>query len=163
LSVLADNLAAYASAAIATGVDGIYYALQGATASGATRQEYLEQFLGYDRLVLHEASIAPINVLHLHGCDDLYFDLTHSLPASAVCWSDVAGGPSIAQAREIHNGCILGGVDETKFATMTRDQIIAQARAAMKAAGTKFILGPGCSIPTNSDPDLIDAFRAAVM
>jgi uroporphyrinogen decarboxylase len=162
LSALAESLAAYASAVVSAGADGIYYALQGATSSGATRQEYEERFLGLDRLVLEAAAPAPINILHLHGFE-LYFDLTHNLPASAVCWSDVAAGPSIAHAREFHKGCLMGGIDETQFVKLTRDQIIAQAHAAIKAAGdTKFILSPGCSIPTDSDSDLIGAIRSAV-
>lgn len=162
LKALAETLAAYAVAVINVGADGIYYAMQGALADGATRQEYHEQFLGYDRLILHAVDKAPMNVLHIHGRSELYFDLVHDLPASVVCWSDVVAGPSIAQAREMHNGCLMGGIDETRFSGMTRAQIIAQARAAIEAGGTKFILGPGCSIPADSDPELIEAFRAAV-
>jgi uroporphyrinogen decarboxylase len=162
LSVLADNLAAYAEAAVAAGAEGIYYALQGASASGATCQEYLEQFLGYDRLVLHAAGQAKINILHLHGYNDLYFDLLHTLPASAICWSDIAGGPSLAYVRSIHEGCLMCGVDEMQFTKMTREEIIKQGRDAIRLGGAKFILSPGCSIPTNSDPLLIDALRAAV-
>ncbi|MDR3707616.1 MAG: uroporphyrinogen decarboxylase family protein [Capsulimonadaceae bacterium] len=163
LSALADSLATYAATTVAEGSDGIYYALLGASAAGASRQEYNEQFLGYDRLILHAVDNASMNVLHLHGYNDLYFDLVHSLPASAVCWSDIAGGPSIQEARKIHKGCLMAGIDETQFVNLTRDQIITQGREAIAAAGdSRFILGPGCSIPTDSDPELIEAFRLAV-
>jgi len=164
LAILAVNLATYSATVISeVGAEGIYYALQGASEGFATRDEYSEHFLGYDRLVMRAAAKAPINVVHLHGYNGLYFDLVHDLPAAVICWSDVAGGPSMAEARKIHAGCLMGGVDETQFVNMTRKQIIAQGRAAIEdAGGERFILGPGCSIPTDSDPDSIDAFRAAV-
>ena len=163
LSVLTETLAAYARAAVDAGCDGIYYAVTGAHAGAATHQQYLEQFLGYDRLVLHAVDDAPLNVVHLHGYNGLYFDITHSLPAAAVCWSDIAGGPSIAEAREMHSGCLMGGVDEVGFVNLTPEQIIAQARTAISAGGgNRFILAPGCAIPTNSEPELIEAIRAAV-
>jgi uroporphyrinogen decarboxylase len=164
LAVLTDTLAAYAEAVVDAGCDGIYYAVTGAHAGGATRQEYLEQFLGYDRLVLHAASDGPLNVVHLHGYNELYFDMAHSLPGAILCWSDAAGGPSIEEARAIHRGCIMAGIDEVEFVNLTAAQITAQGRAAIKSAATsRFILGPGCAIPTDSDPALIDAIRAAVV
>ena len=165
LSSLTETLSAYARTAVdEAGCDGIYYALTGAHAGAATRQQYFEQFLGYDRLVLHAVEHAPISVLHLHGYEELYFDMTHSLPASVVCWSDAAGGPSIEEARKIHAGCLMAGIHEHNIVNMTRDQIIAQGRAAIKAAGSsRFILAPGCAIPGNCDPALINAVHAAVI
>lgn len=163
LAVLTETLANYAAAVVEAGCDGIYYAVTGAHAGGATRKEYFEQFLGYDRLVLHAANAGPLNVVHLHGYNDLYFDMTHSLPASIVCWSDVAGGPSIAEARQMHSGCLMAGIDEVDFVNMTPDQVRAQGRAAIAAGGDRFILGVGCAIPTDSDSALIDAIRAAAV
>lgn len=163
LSALATSLARYAQSCLDAGCDGVYYALSGASAGGATRDEYLHHFLPYDRQILESAHGAPFNVLHMHGYDDLYFDLAHDLPANAVCWSDRAGGPSLAVARQVHSGCLIGGLDEVAFAKMTEAEIVAQARDAIRQAGTQgFILAPGCAIPTDTDPALIDCLREAV-
>ncbi len=109
LARLTETLAAYSRAVVDLGCDGIYYAVTGAHAGAASRQTYFEQFVGYDRLVLHEVDDAPLNVVHLPGYNDLYFDIVHNLPGAVLCWSDVASGPSIAEAREIHQGCIMAG------------------------------------------------------
>lgn len=163
LRAIAESQARYARACIEAGCDGIYFALTGASAEGATREEYARHFLSYDRQVLEAVRDAPLVILHLHGYDDLYFDLTHDLPAAALCWSDRAGGPSLAEARRLHSGCLMGGLDETRVAQMSAEEIQAQARDAVaQAAGGGFILAPGCAVPEDTAPARIDAVRAAV-
>jgi hypothetical protein len=57
----------------------------------------------------------------------------------------------------------MAGIDHVKFpnvsAKIIRDQVKA---AAAQAGNTKFILAPGCSLPTFSYPPLIKAACAAV-
>jgi uroporphyrinogen decarboxylase len=162
LAALAESLSLYAQATIKAGCEGIYFALCGASGEGATREEYAPTFLEYDRVVLESVADAPFNVLHLHGYKDLYFDLTHDLPADILCWSDRAGGPTLAEARQIHSGCIMGGIDETRFEEMTPAQIAAQGLAAITEAGVRrFILAPGCSVPDNAGIARLQAIGAA--
>lgn len=163
LRALCQSLAHYAQACVDAGCDGIYYALSGASAEGAG-EEYLRHFLPYDREVLGALRSAEFNVLHLHGYKDLSFDIARELPASAVCWSDRAAGPSLAQARQLDSRCcLIGGLDETRFAQMTAAEIAEQASDAIgQAGGRSFILAPGCAIPTDTNPALIDCIGAAV-
>jgi uroporphyrinogen decarboxylase len=164
LNNLARSLSAYAVATVEAGCEGIYYALSGASAEGASRETYADVFLELDRLVLDSVAKADINILHLHGYKDLYFDLVHDLPAGAVCWSDRAGGPSLADARAIHSGCLMGGLDETAFENMTPAEITTQGREAIEIAGKRhFILAPGCSVPNNTSKDRLQAIRSAVV
>jgi uroporphyrinogen decarboxylase len=163
LSAIAQSLASYAQATLETGCEGIYYALSGASGEGATREEYRKHFFTYDLQILASVAQASINILHLHGYEHLYFDRMRSLPASVLCWSDRAGGPSLAHARRIHSGCLMGGLDETRFAEMTPDEIVAQGQEAIaQMEGRGFILSPGCSIPEMTTPDRIAAIREAV-
>ncbi|MGO8670836.1 MAG: uroporphyrinogen decarboxylase family protein [Capsulimonadaceae bacterium] len=164
LAALAESLRCYARATLDDGgCEGIYFALSGASGEGATREEYIAHFKQYDQSVLESVLDAPFNILHLHGYKDLYFDLTHDLPAAIVCWSDRAGGPTLTEARRIHAGCIMGGIDETQFEKMTPDEIVAQSRAAIAEAGTQhFVLAPGCSVPDNASVPRLQAIRAAV-
>jgi uroporphyrinogen decarboxylase len=164
LSAIAESLALYAGATIDVGCEGIYYAISGANGDGPTRAEYRDHFLKYDMQVLHASAAAPFNVLHLHGYKDLYYDIALDLPANALCWSDRACDVSLAEGRASYPGCLIGGLDETKFAKMTRDQIVAQARDAIsQTRGNSFILAPGCAIPTDTDPALIDLIRESVL
>lgn len=163
LSAIAQSLAAYAQATLQAGCDGIYYALSGASTEGATRDEYRRHFLSYDLQVLSSVAQASVNILHLHGYGQVYFDRMRDLPASALSWSDRAAGPSLTKARLIHDGCLMGGLDETRFAVMTPDEIVEQGRHAVTAMdGRGFILAPGCSIPATTTPDRIAAIREAV-
>jgi uroporphyrinogen decarboxylase len=160
---LAQTLKQYAKATLDAGCEGIYYALSGASDEGVSREEYATIFADLDREVLSSVSDAPFNILHLHGYKNLYFDMVHDLPAAAVCWSDIAGGPSYAEARRIHPGCLMCGIDETRFEQMTPSEIESQGRAAISEAGTSnFILAPGCSVPNYSRIDRLQAIRAAV-
>jgi uroporphyrinogen decarboxylase len=164
LKILTKNLRRYAQATIDTGCEGIYYALSGASGDAATVQEYLVNFKKYDHSVLESVIDAPFNILHLHGYDDLHFEVIHDLPADAVCWSDRAGGPSLRRARKIHNGCLMGGIDEKTFGEMTPKQIESQGQEAILEAGKQnFILSPGCSVPNNTCRERLMAIQAAAM
>jgi uroporphyrinogen decarboxylase len=163
LRAITDSLARYAKACIdSAGCDGIYYALSGASDEGVSAQDYKKHFLAYDLEVLQAVHDAEFNVLHMHGYKGLQFEIANELPAHAVCWSDRAGGPSLAEARKVYSGCIMGGIDEQKFGVMTPDEIEAQAREAIAVAGPKFILSPGCSVPENSASERMLAIAKAV-
>lgn len=163
LRAIAESLCAYARATIVDGCEGIYFALDGASADGATREEYCEHFLPYDRTVLASVAKSRINIMHLHGYRDLYFDIAEELPASVVCWSDRAAGPSLADARAVHAGCLMGGLDETRFGRMSVAEIAEQAADAIDQTGGRgFILAPGCSVPLDTAPERLAAIRQAV-
>jgi uroporphyrinogen decarboxylase len=160
---IADSLAAYARACVETSCDGIYYAISGASGEGISRDEYARWFLPLDRQVLEAVRTASLNIAHLHGYKDLHFKELIGLPMAAACWSDRAGGPSLTEARKIYSGCLMGGVDEQKFPTMSPAEITAQARESIaEMKGTPFILASGCSIPDRSDPERVLAIAAAV-
>ena len=51
---------------------------------------------------------------------------------------------------------ILGGLDETNFRKLSDAEVKKQSAEARKAAGTKFILAGGCSVPNDTtDAELI--------
>jgi hypothetical protein len=50
----------------------------------------------------------------------------------------------------------MGGIDETSFRDLTKTELRGQWQAAQSAAGIKFILAPGCSVPDEtSDEELM--------
>ena len=48
---------------------------------------------------------------------------------------------------------IAGGIDETAYRTLDAATLQAQADAARRQAGARFMLTPGCSVPNESQPE----------
>ena len=44
----------------------------------------------------------------------------------------------------------MGGLDERNFRTLSTDQLKSQWKLAQEAAGGKFIMSPGCSVPDDT-------------
>jgi uroporphyrinogen decarboxylase len=99
-------------------------------------------------------------VLHAHG-EHLYFDRLLDYPAHALSWADLNGGPSIAEARRRTAMTLMTGLNHVTFAEESATLVRAQVkRAVAEGGGTRFILAPGCSLPTYAYPPLIRAARA---
>ena len=97
---------------------------------------------------------APWNVLHLHSDakfgDKLYIDrFTQGWPAAAIN-SSLYTGIAISDLRKKYAGVIMAGLDERKYRTLSNGDLKRQWIAASRAAGNKFVLAPGCSVPNDS-------------
>jgi len=101
LSVIAHNLASFSQALIAHGADGIFFASQGAGDGILTREQYKEFGVPYDLQVLRGAQDAWLNVLHIHGFENLMVDLFVDYPASVFSWSDRLSGRSLRDMRKL--------------------------------------------------------------
>ena len=50
----------------------------------------------------------------------------------------------------------MGGLDEVRFRTLTAAEMKEQWQAAQQAAGGRYILAPGCSVPDDTtDEELL--------
>jgi uroporphyrinogen decarboxylase len=150
LQVIARSEANHARRAIQAGASGVFLAIANAdpgTLSPADYEKFSEPF---DRVVLQAASSAPLNILHLHG-DKIYLDRFYKRwPAAAINYSVHGTHVPIAELRKHYSGVIMGGLDERGFRTLTEQNLRSQAEAARAAAGPKFILTPGCSVPNDT-------------
>jgi uroporphyrinogen decarboxylase len=100
------------------------------------------------------------HVLHAHG-EHLYFDRLLDYPAQALSWADLNGGPSIGEARRRTAMTLMTGLNHVTFAEESATLVRAQVRRAVaEGDSTRFILAPGCSLPTYAYPPLIRAARA---
>ncbi|NIM04268.1 MAG: hypothetical protein GTN69_04400 [Armatimonadetes bacterium] len=160
---IAETLSLWAEATVQQGCAGIYLALQGASADIMSEEEYKQNFLPYDRQILERVKDSGmLNVLHLHGTN-LHWNLWQELPFSVLCWSANLTPPSIAEARQGYEGCIMGGVNEMKIGRYKPAQVRAEIKQAVKATeGRGFILAPGCAVPTDCPPANLHAFKEAV-
>jgi uroporphyrinogen decarboxylase len=161
LKVVNDNLIQYALGSLERGTAGIFFSVP-ATAESVTREEY-EQFMRPFDLEFLKAiqGKGEFHILHAHG-EKLYFDRLLDYPVHAISWADVNGGPTIAEARRRTSLTLMAGLDHVKFPYVSVKVIREQVNKALTQAGTtKFILAPGCSVPTYSFPPLIKAARDA--
>ena len=102
------------------------------------------------------------HILHAHG-EKLYFDPLLDYPVQGLSWADLNGGPTLGEARNKTRLTLMAGLDHIKFPYVSAKTIRDQVKSALSQAGeTKFILAPGCAIPTYSFPPLIQAARDAL-
>lgn len=163
LDILQDNLLEYASW-ILDACDGIYYAVNGITPEVMPRDQYLMEFYAYDFAMVEALCLAsydsPIIMLHLHGYQEIYAEFFRGTSAHLISWSDRNTSLSLSRGSKLFGKAVMGGLDEIKLAQMTREAVLQQAQSALEQmGGTPFILAPGCSVPTDIDPTLLDAIR----
>lgn len=162
LEAISKSQASHAKKAVEAGAAGIFLAIANADFGLMTEEEYAEFSEPFDRMILDAVPDAPLNTLHLHG-DKVYLHRFHGgWPASAIQYSTHATGVPIEKFRASYGGVLMGGIDETKFRTLSQQDIAAQWKAVAEAAGPKFILAPACSVPNDTAEEGLQRMVAAV-
>ena len=156
LDAISSSEVNHARRAIAAGASGIFLAIGNAGNGILSQADYAKFSEPFDRRVLEAVGEAPLNVLHLHG-DKVYLDLFHSgWPATAINYSTHATRVALAEVRRRYPGVLMGGLDEVNFRSLTAAEMKEQWQAAQQAAGKRFILAPGCSVPDDTaDEELL--------
>jgi uroporphyrinogen decarboxylase len=150
---------AYLEAAKATGIDGIFYALQHCRYALMSPAEY--QLFGrpYDGEILAAASDLWLNMVHVHG-EDIFFDLAADYPVPLLNWHDRESGIDLAQGLQQVSGAVSGGVSRMTLFQDDPAAAVAEARDALEQTnGRRFVLGTGCVIMTNTPLRNIRALR----
>jgi uroporphyrinogen decarboxylase len=161
LRVVTDNLIQYALATLERGAAGIFLSVP-ASAESLTPEQYARFMRPFDLQLLDAVrGKGECHILHAHG-EKVYLDQLLDYPVHVLSWADLHGGPSIAEARRMTPLTLMAGLDHISFPSVSAKQIRDQVRSARAQAGpTKFILAPGCSVPTYSFPPLVLAARDA--
>lgn len=164
LSAIAENLRAHIRDVIEAGADGVFFALQGCSTAVMPETQYREFGRPYDLIALQGAANGWLNVLHVHGEQDLMFDQVLDYPVQVLNWSDRLAGPSLREARGMTSKCLMGGWHE--FGALSNgpeEKILEEARDAVaQTGGRKFILANGCSVPDETDERWLHAAREVV-
>jgi uroporphyrinogen decarboxylase len=161
LKVINSNLIHYAKASLERGTAGIFFSVP-ASAEFITREQFEKFMRPFDLEFLQAiAGKGECHVLHAHG-EKLFLDRLLDYPVQAISWADLNGGPPIAEMRKQTSLTLMAGIDHVKFANVSAKVTREQVRSAIAQGGkTKFIMAPGCSIPTYSYPPMIKAAREA--
>ena len=164
LATMAENLRAHMQDCIDAGADGIFFALQGCADAIMSRDLYRELGRPYDLLALQGVQDGWLNILHVHGNEDLHFEETLDYPVNVMSWSDRLAGPSLSQARSLTDKCLMGGWHE--FGALSNgpeEDIRTEAQdAVQQTGGRKFILANGCSVPDDTPEEWLYAAREIV-
>lgn len=150
LEVIAKSEASHARKAIAAGASGIFLAIANAEEGILSEADYARFSEPFDRMVLESVRLAPLNTLHLHGAK-VYLDRFYRGWSAAVLhYSTHATSVPMAAVRAKWSGVLMGGLDEINFRTLTPAQLREQWQSAWQAAGKRFLLAPGCSVPNET-------------
>jgi uroporphyrinogen decarboxylase len=162
LKVVNSNLIQYSLASIDRGAAGIFLSVP-ATAETLKAEEYEKFMRPFDvDLLKFLQGKGECHILHAHG-GKLYLDRMLDYHVQVLSWADLNGGPTIAEVRKKTPLTLMAGIDHVHFPNLSIHQVKDQVRAALaQAGGTRFILAPGCAIPTYSFTPLVRAIQEAV-
>jgi uroporphyrinogen decarboxylase len=149
LDAIAQSEIAHARRAFRAGASGVLLAVANSNAAEMTPEDYRKFSLPFDRRILEALAGARLNFLHVH-VEPPYLGFFEGLPAPVFNYSLHVSGIPIADVRKRFPTVIAGGIDEVNYRKLTADEMRAQWKAAAQAAGPKYILTPGCSVPNDS-------------
>ncbi|GIK08452.1 MAG: uroporphyrinogen decarboxylase [Anaerolineaceae bacterium] len=162
LETIARTTRRFVEAALETGIDGIFYAVQHAQAALLSLEEYQTFGLPFDQQVIEPAKSSWLNVLHLHG-RDIHYSLLSALSFPIVNWHDRETAPSLAEAQALHDGVVCGGLRQDTLALGNPAQVREEAEEAIRQTrGRKFILSTGCVVPVIASHGNLVAARESV-
>lgn len=169
LATVAKNLSGLMTAAIDAGASGIFFSCMGATSADFTREEYARIARPFDLMALEGAQNGWLNVVHIHAepdqeNDEIYFNDFTDYPVSVMSWSDRLTGPSLSEAMNMTDKCLMGGLYERGplvhgGETELDNEIMA---AVTQTKGRRLILANGCSVPDDTPEEWLHLARKLV-
>ena len=162
LETITRSTQLFIKAAISTGIDGIFYAVQHAQANLLSEEEFLRFSRQSDLTLIEAAKELWCNMLHLHG-DNVYFDAVKKYPVHIINWHDRESGPSLTEALSSEVPVLCGGLRQDTLVYGDPAVIHNEAADAIhQTGGRRFILSTGCVVPIIAPYGNIMAARQAV-
>ncbi len=166
LATIAESLAEFSRACIEAGAAGIYFSAQGGEGDRFTEDEFARYIKPHDLTVLRAAAEAgaTFNLLHICGAG-LRLAPYADYPAHAVNWAPQLGNLSLRQGRDLFRRTIVGGVDQRgPIVDGTPAEIAAEVHRALdEMSTTGFILGAGCTVPSDIKIENLVLARQAIV
>lgn len=146
------------------GVVGILYSVANANREEMSPADYEKFSRPFDKRFLEAIGETKLTFLHLH-VQPGYLEFFRGFTAPVINYSLQVSGIPMAEVRsQFPSWVIAGGIDEVNYRTLTSEDLRRQWQSAAQAAGRKFLLTPGCSVPNDSTdaelarlPDLLHA------
>lgn len=164
LATITETMVAFTKACLAAGADGIFFATQLGTRDLLSDGEYRTHVRPWDLEVLGTLRArAWFSIVHVHG-ENILFDLFAGYPVQAINWHDRRAAPTLAEAKRMFPGCLIGGLNEIETLANGPDSAIeAQVKDAIaQTDGQGLVVGPGCVVPMAVPETHLEAARRAV-
>lgn len=162
LRTIARTTRLFIEAAQATGIDGIFYAIQHAQKEILSYEEYRRFGLIFDRETIEPVQNLWCNMLHLHG-QDVHFEVAGELSFQIVNWHDRESPPSLEEARALFPGVLCGGMRQDTLVYRDQSEVRNEAAdALLQTGGRRFLLGTGCVVPVIASHGNLLAARKSV-
>jgi len=162
LEVIAETTRRFVAAAIKTGIDGIFYAVQHAQTQLLSEAEFFEFGRSFDLPVLESAKPLWLNLLHLHG-ENVYFDAVADYPVQIINWHDRDTAPSLADGLNRFQGALCGGLSRETMVYGNPAAVQSEAVDALEQTNAhRLLLGTGCVVPVIAPHGNLMAARESV-
>lgn len=162
LETIAKGTRMFIDAAIGTGIDGIFFAVQHAQAGLLTTSEFDNFGKNLDFKLLEAALPLWCNILHLHGTN-VYFDSVTDYPVNIINWHDRDTSPSLQEAFHKYKGFLCGGLKRETISLGSPLEIKQEiSEAITQVSGKRLLLGTGCVVPSIAPYGNIMAARKMV-
>jgi uroporphyrinogen decarboxylase len=163
LDAVCESMCEYMGLVRDAGCDAVFFSINSAICPPQTRgvsEEVFRTFLRPFEIRMLEAMAGMVRVLHIHGTS---LDVRRVLdyPMEAVSVSDrLEGNPSLCELRAMTDKCLMGGVNEIAISNRSLPELREEIFDCTRQIGReKFILSPGCTIPTQTPWYLLRAIR----
>jgi len=162
LETITQSTIDFVEAALALGVDGIFYAIQHGSHRLFDRESYRRVAGEMDQRILESAGRGWLNILHLHG-EAPIFDLAVEYPVNVVNWHDRHTSPGLVEGKRRFPGAVCGGLRREETLVLGDPAAVrAEARQAIRSLGGRgLILGAGCVVPLLAPRANLQAARQA--
>jgi uroporphyrinogen-III decarboxylase len=149
LDVITRSQVSHARRALATGAVGVLFSIDNANHEEMSPGDYEKFSRPFDKRFLEGVGETKLTFLHLH-VQPGYLEFFHDFEAPVLNYSvHVSQIPMAEVRKQFPNWVIAGGIDEVNYRKLADDDLRRQWQAAAQAAGRKFILTPGCSVPND--------------
>ena len=147
LETITETSKRFIEAAIETGIDGIFYAVQHSQAALLSLDEFTNFSRSYDYTLLETARDLWCNMLHIHG-KNIYFDILSNYPVHILNWHDREADPTLSEAAKRFKGVLCGGLSRDSLVFKNPADITNEAIDAFdQTNGKRLILSTGCVVP----------------
>jgi len=148
---------------LALGTSGTLVSVYNATSKYGSVEDYQRYSRPYDKRVMAALADTKLSLLHLHTLEQAYLGQFQDFNAPVINYSLRTSGIPVAEVRKLYRQAIAGGVDEVDFDKLSTKEIVQQWTSARAAAGSKYLITPGCSVPdASTDADLSRMSRAVM-
>jgi uroporphyrinogen decarboxylase len=165
LEAITSTYIKYVEATMNAGASGIFFSPTKLASEAVMTPEQYDRFgIPYDLRVLAAAADRPgFNLLHLCG-DNVFLEQLKSYPVDAISWDPtLSGNPGLRTGREMSGKTVVGGVSNEALLSGRPERVADEIAAELaETGGTGIVIAPGCTFPTNTPREMLDAALDAV-